>query len=72
MACHISIAVKCMWKCWLCKWKELCLFSSWRWLYYTFAFSYGVFCLWDKPWLWDINNCWYDYPHQVCYFCPYV
>lgn len=38
--------------------------SCWRWLYYTFAFSYGVFCLWDKPWLWDINHSWYDYPHQ--------
>ncbi|PNF38120.1 hypothetical protein B7P43_G15251, partial [Cryptotermes secundus] len=33
-------------------------------LYYTFSFSYGVFCLWEKPWLCDINHSWYGYPHQ--------
>jgi len=38
--------------------------TCWRWLYYTYSFLYGVFCLWDKPWLWDINHSWYDYPHQ--------
>ncbi|KAJ9596203.1 hypothetical protein L9F63_027173, partial [Diploptera punctata] len=38
--------------------------TSWRWFYYTFSFSYGLICLWDKPWLWDINHSWYDYPHQ--------
>ncbi|XP_063220176.1 ceramide synthase 6-like [Bacillus rossius redtenbacheri] len=38
--------------------------TSWRWSYYTCSFVYGLFCLWDKSWLWDINNCWYDYPHQ--------
>ncbi|XP_033606477.1 ceramide synthase 6, partial [Cryptotermes secundus] len=34
-------------------------------LYYTFSFSYGVFCLWEKPWLCDINHSWYGYPHQM-------
>ena len=35
---------------------------------------YGWWCLWDKPWLWDIRHCWYDYPfHSVpadvwCYY----
>ena len=35
---------------------------------------YGWWCLWDKPWLWDIRYCWYDYPfHSVppdvwCYY----
>ncbi|XP_049806568.1 ceramide synthase 6 isoform X1 [Schistocerca nitens] len=38
--------------------------SSWRWLYYTYSFIYGMYCLWDKPWLWDINECWYTYPYQ--------
>lgn len=38
--------------------------SSWRFSYYFFAFSYGVWTLWDKPWLWDINECWYTFPHQ--------
>nr|CAD7203461.1 unnamed protein product [Timema douglasi] len=39
--------------------------TSWRFLYYLSSFLFGVFCLWDKPWLWDINNCWTNYPHQV-------
>jgi len=27
---------------------------------------YGVNCLWDKAWLWDVENCWYEYPdHKV-------
>lgn len=38
--------------------------SSWRCLYYTFSFTYGLMVLWNKPWFWDINHCWYDYPHQ--------
>lgn len=25
---------------------------------------YGVWCLWDKPWLWNILDCWYNYPHH--------
>lgn len=32
--------------------------NSWRCLYYTFSFIYGVIVLWDKPWLWEINQCW--------------
>lgn len=39
--------------------------SGWRATYYTFAFSYGLWVLWDKPWFWDINECWYTFPHQV-------
>jgi len=38
--------------------------NSWRCLYYTFSFTYGVVILWDKPWLWNINECWTNYPHQ--------
>lgn len=38
--------------------------SSWRAIYYTFSFSYGMFVLWDKVWLWDIKSCWYGFPHQ--------
>ncbi len=34
----------------------------WRWLYYTSVFLYGVLALWNKPWLWDIRYCWYNYP----------
>lgn len=38
--------------------------SSWRCIYYTFSFSFGMFVLWDKSWLWTIKNCWHGYPHQ--------
>ncbi|XP_055706310.1 ceramide synthase 6 [Phlebotomus papatasi] len=38
--------------------------NSWRCIYYTYSFIYGIVVLWNKPWLWNINNCWYDYPHQ--------
>lgn len=39
--------------------------NSWRCLYYFCSFVYGVVVLWDKPWFWDINMCWKNYPHQV-------
>ncbi|XP_017777253.1 PREDICTED: ceramide synthase 6 [Nicrophorus vespilloides] len=38
--------------------------NSWRCLYYMFSFTYGCVILWEKPWLWDINECWINYPHQ--------
>jgi ceramide synthetase len=39
--------------------------SGWRCSYYRFAFCYGLWTLWDKEWFWDINHCWYTFPHQV-------
>jgi len=38
--------------------------TGWRWLYYSCAFIYGICCLWNKPWLWNIKHCWYNYPHH--------
>lgn len=38
--------------------------NSWRCLYYSYSFVYGVIVLWDKPWFWDVKHCWYSYPHQ--------
>lgn len=38
--------------------------SSWRCIYYTFSFTYGLIVLWNKPWFWDVNHCWHGYPHQ--------
>ena len=32
--------------------------TGWRWFYYSCVFTYGVICLWDKPWLWNIRYCW--------------
>jgi len=40
--------------------------TGWRWVFYTFILVYGIICLWDKAWLWDIRFCWYNYPfHQM-------
>lgn len=38
--------------------------NSWRCVYYSYSFLYGVIVLWDKAWFWDIKHCWYGYPHQ--------
>uniref|UniRef100_A0A6M2DJD1 Protein transporter n=1 Tax=Xenopsylla cheopis TaxID=163159 RepID=A0A6M2DJD1_XENCH len=38
--------------------------NSWRCLYYSYSFVYGLIALWDKPWLWNIDECWKQYPHQ--------
>lgn len=38
--------------------------NSWRCIYYTYSFIFGCIVMWDKPWLWDIKQCWYGYPHQ--------
>ncbi|KFM78045.1 Ceramide synthase 6, partial [Stegodyphus mimosarum] len=38
--------------------------SAWRFTFYLCAFCYGLYTLWDKPWLWITNYCWYDYPHH--------
>ncbi|GFR72072.1 longevity assurance protein [Elysia marginata] len=37
---------------------------SWHLLFYTFAFCYGSYALWDKPWLWVTVNCWVGWPKQ--------
>ncbi|XP_026668173.1 ceramide synthase 6-like, partial [Ceratina calcarata] len=38
--------------------------NSWRCLYYTYSFIYGLIILWNKPWLWDIKHCYYNYPYH--------
>ena len=42
----------------------LLIYHRWRWLYYTCIFFYGLNVLWNKPWMWDIKHCWYNYPHH--------
>lgn len=39
--------------------------NTWRCIYYTYSFIFGVIVLWDKPWFWDVKSCWHGYPHQV-------
>ncbi|XP_041971777.1 ceramide synthase 5-like isoform X2 [Aricia agestis] len=38
--------------------------NMWRATFYLCNFSYGIFILWDKEWLWDIDHCYIGYPHQ--------
>ncbi|CAG9126442.1 hypothetical protein JYU34_011678 [Plutella xylostella] len=38
--------------------------NMWRCTFYLYNFSYGLFILWDKEWLWDIDHCYIGYPHQ--------
>lgn len=33
--------------------------NAWRCLYYSFSFIFGLSVLWNKPWLWNITECWY-------------
>lgn len=38
--------------------------SAWRCSFYLAVFCYGLYCLSDKPWLWDTMHCWYNFPHH--------
>ncbi|XP_053617765.1 ceramide synthase 2-like [Plodia interpunctella] len=38
--------------------------NSWKCTFYVCNFSFGLFVLWDKEWLWDIDQCYIGYPHQ--------
>ncbi|CAH2986443.1 unnamed protein product [Chilo suppressalis] len=38
--------------------------NLWLFTFYMFNFSYGLFVLWDKDCLWDIDQCYIGYPHQ--------
>lgn len=39
--------------------------TGWRFTYYAYSFSFALYVLWDKPWLWNTDLCWENYPHQV-------
>nr|XP_040024892.1 ceramide synthase 2-like [Gasterosteus aculeatus aculeatus] len=36
--------------------------ASWRCVFYTFAFVYGVLALYDKPWLYNLREVWAGFP----------
>lgn len=38
--------------------------SAWFLTYYTTTFSYGIYTLWDAPWLWDYDHYWIGWPNQ--------
>lgn len=42
------------------RWCESCFRAN----FYAFSFSFGLYVLWDKPWLWDSVYCFRGYPHH--------
>nr|XP_049699062.1 ceramide synthase 6 isoform X1 [Helicoverpa armigera] len=38
--------------------------NAWKVVFYTCNFTFGLYTLWDKEWLWDIDQCYIGYPHQ--------
>jgi len=38
--------------------------TSWRCLFYTGIFFYGLWALWDKNWFWTTELCYKDWPRQ--------
>ncbi|KAJ3650949.1 hypothetical protein Zmor_017023 [Zophobas morio] len=42
-----------------------CCNSSWEFFYNTFKMLCGFVVLWDKPWLWDMDECWRDLANQT-------
>ncbi|XP_063381283.1 ceramide synthase 5-like [Cydia fagiglandana] len=38
--------------------------SAWRSTYLLYSLMFGLYVLWDKEWLWDIDYCFIGYPHQ--------
>ncbi|KAF5271139.1 hypothetical protein FQR65_LT17719 [Abscondita terminalis] len=38
--------------------------SGWRFTYYSLIFGFGCLTLWDKAWLWDIDECWRRFPFE--------
>lgn len=38
--------------------------AAWRFFFYLTAFVAGLSCLVDKPWFWDLRECWRQYPFQ--------
>lgn len=40
--------------------------TGWRWIFYLIAHLGGLYCMYDKPWIWDTRHCWVNYPfHEI-------
>jgi hypothetical protein len=39
--------------------------SFWRCCYYTSAWTAAVLIVWDKPWFWDLDQCWTEFLDQA-------
>ncbi|XP_063618699.1 ceramide synthase 2-like [Cydia splendana] len=38
--------------------------SAWRSTFLLYSLIFGLYVLWDKAWLWDVDYCFVGYPHQ--------
>ncbi|XP_013872005.1 ceramide synthase 5 [Austrofundulus limnaeus] len=38
--------------------------SMWRFTFYLVIFIYSIGYLWVSPWMWDVRQCWHNYPFQ--------
>ncbi|XP_053738845.1 ceramide synthase 2-like [Synchiropus splendidus] len=38
--------------------------AAWRFFFYLTSFMGGLLCLIDRPWFWDLRECWRQYPVQ--------
>uniref|UniRef100_A0A3Q3XPZ9 TLC domain-containing protein n=1 Tax=Mola mola TaxID=94237 RepID=A0A3Q3XPZ9_MOLML len=38
--------------------------SMWRFTFYLGVFIYAIRHLWASPWMWDVRQCWQNYPFQ--------
>ncbi|CAH0387461.1 unnamed protein product [Bemisia tabaci] len=39
--------------------------SSWRFVFFTCIFSYGLWAHWTKDWFWNFKLCWENFPQPV-------
>ncbi|KAJ3618385.1 hypothetical protein MTP99_006385 [Tenebrio molitor] len=39
--------------------------SFWRCCYYTSIWTGAILIVWDKPWFWDLDQCWIDIENQT-------
>ncbi|KAJ3650947.1 hypothetical protein Zmor_017022 [Zophobas morio] len=39
--------------------------SAWNFFYYATETTLGFLVLWDKPWLWDTDECWRNFYSQI-------
>lgn len=38
--------------------------NSYRCIFYTFTFTYGLITLWDKSYFWSLETIWHGFPYQ--------
>jgi len=39
--------------------------SLWRFVFYSFTFTFGLSATWNEDFLWDTEKCWIGYPNKI-------